>query len=81
MPTVLVVDDERLIRDLLQRILVSHGYDVVTGGSGSEALELFQRYRPQITLLDLNMPGMNGITALKRLRGLSPMNLTRAIRP
>jgi CheY-like chemotaxis protein len=70
MGTVLVVDDERLMRDLLQALLARHGHQVVTAESGPAALELFQAHRPQVTLLDLNMPGMDGLTVLRRLRAI-----------
>jgi DNA-binding NtrC family response regulator len=70
MPTVLVVDDERLIRDLIHDVLTRQGYDVVTAGSGSEALGLFKERRPLVTLLDLRMPDVNGLMVLKELRAI-----------
>jgi DNA-binding response OmpR family regulator len=70
MGTVLIVDDERLMRDLLQDLLTRHGHQVLTAESGPAALELFQAHRPRVTLLDLNMPGMDGLTVLKRLRAI-----------
>src|SRR5437763_1036369 len=67
MVKILVADDEWLICDLLRRIL-SPVYEVVTAINGREALALFEQHRPQITLLDLVMPEMNGIEVLRRLR-------------
>jgi len=72
MPTILVVDDERLICDLLQAVLSRHGHEVLTASSGRECLELFKKHRPRFTLLDLRMPEMNGIEVLKRIRAIDP---------
>jgi len=72
MPTILVVDDERLICDLLQAVLSRHGHEVLTASSGREGLELFKKHRPRFTLLDLRMPEMNGIEVLKRILAIDP---------
>ncbi len=71
MAKILVADDEWLICDLLRRIL-SPAHEVVTAVNGREALELFQQHRPQITLLDLVMPEMDGIEVLRRIRAIDP---------
>src|SRR5437867_4878341 len=71
MVKILVADDEWLICDLLRRIL-SPVYEVVTATNGREALALFEQYRPQITLLDLVMPEMDGIQVLRRIREIDP---------
>jgi CheY-like chemotaxis protein len=70
MSKVLVVDDERLMRDLLGALLTRHGHDVITAASGPEGLELFRTHRPQLTVLDLSMPDMDGIAVLRRLRAI-----------
>jgi CheY-like chemotaxis protein len=70
MSTVLVVDDEQLFRDLLQALLRHQGHDVLTASNGAEAIEVFERRRPRVTLLDLNMPGMDGIATLTRIRAI-----------
>lgn len=72
MATILVVDDERMICDLLRAVLSRHGHEVLTATSGQEGLEAFRQYHPQVTLLDLRMPGMDGITLLKRIRAVDP---------
>lgn len=69
-PTVLVVDDEQIIRDLLKAVLSDEGYEVFTAASGREGLALFQGRRPQFTLLNLLMPEMSGIEVLKHIRKL-----------
>ncbi len=72
--TVLVVDDEESLRDMLERILSSAGYRVLSASTGMEALQVFDEWRGQIDLviLDMIMPGMNGLTTLARLRERAP---------
>lgn len=72
MATVLVVDDERLICELLGRVLTRQGHDVLTATGGTEALKLFQEQRPRVTLLDLRMPDMDGIAVFKQIRAIDP---------
>lgn len=64
---VLVVDDEDEIRQLLQEYLTRRGYDVATASDGAEALQEIDRYRPHLMLLDLVMPGTDGLTVLRQL--------------
>lgn len=67
-PVILVVDDvERNVR-LLEAVLVSHGYEVVAAGSGSEALERVGSAAPDLILLDIQMPEMDGYEVCRRLR-------------
>lgn len=70
MATILIVDDERLICDLLRAVLVRNGHEVITASNGREGLELFKKHRPRFTLLDLRMPEMNGIEVLKQIRAI-----------
>ena len=70
MPTILVVDDEKLMCDLLRAVLVRHGHEVLTASNGREGFELFKKHRPRFTLLDLRMPEMNGIEVLKQIRAV-----------
>lgn len=72
MATILIVDDEQLICDLLRSVLVPHGHEVITASNGREGLELFKQHRPRFTLLDLRMPEMNGIEVLKHIRLIDP---------
>ncbi len=64
----LVVDDEREIRDLLKKFLLAEGYEVIVASNGEEAIELAIRENPQIILLDIEMPGIDGIETCKRLK-------------
>jgi len=65
---VLVVDDELEIRDLLGRFLTEQGYEVMVASNGEEALELAEKENPKAILLDIKMPGIDGIETCKRLK-------------
>ena len=65
---VLVVDDEWEIRDVLSKFLTEEGYEVLEASNGEEAIELAERENPQVILLDVIMPGMDGIETCKRLK-------------
>ena len=69
---ILVVDDEAVIRDGLQRILSGEGYDVESCSSGFGALECLQKKEFQLVITDLKMPGMSGIDLLKNVKILQP---------
>ena len=73
MATILVVDDERLICDLLQIVLSSHGHEVIIASNGHDALKLFVARRPQLTLMDICMPGIDGIELLKQIHWMDPL--------
>jgi DNA-binding response OmpR family regulator len=66
--TVLVVDDDREIVGLTTTILKDGGYDVLTASNGREALAAARQGRPDLILLDINMPGIDGWEALRLLR-------------
>ncbi len=70
--TILVVDDERNIRRSLEMILKGEGFDVVCADSADRALEAVVETRIDVALLDIVMPGMNGIDALKILQERHP---------
>jgi two-component system nitrogen regulation response regulator NtrX len=65
--SVLIVDDELAIRETLEQILTYEGYEVMKAGSGAEALQLVQKKRPNVILLDVKMPQMDGFEVLARL--------------
>jgi two-component system KDP operon response regulator KdpE len=67
----LVVDDEIRILNFLRSNLRAQGYEVVTASNGLEALEQFHATQPDLILLDILMPEMNGLDVLKELRGFS----------
>jgi DNA-binding NtrC family response regulator len=68
MSKILVIDDEESIRSLLDTLLSRKGHEVVLAESGKQGLELFRRERPDVVVLDLKMPEMDGLTVLKALR-------------
>lgn len=72
MATVMVVDDRMGIRKLLQEVLQGAGHYVVTAAGGKEALERITRLSVDLVLLDMKMPGMNGLDTLKMLKKVRP---------
>lgn len=72
MATILVIDDERMICDLLRTAFSAHGHEVITATSGREGLDLFRQRKPRFTLLDLQMPEMDGIEVLQKIRMSDP---------
>src|SRR5262245_7274379 len=72
MVTLLVIDDDRMNCDLLQALFTRHGYEVHTATSGVDGLALFRQCLPRVTILDLRMPGMDGLTVLKEIRAMDP---------
>lgn len=65
--TVLVVDDSRTITVALQRILQAEGYPTITASDGIQAISMAERYRPEIVLMDIVMPRMNGFEATRAI--------------
>jgi two-component system KDP operon response regulator KdpE len=69
--TILVVDDEPQIRRVLRSTLSSQGYVITEAKTGEEAVEIARKEKPDLILLDVNMPGMGGIEACRELRRMS----------
>ena len=65
---VLVVDDDTDAREMLSAVLTQAGYDVDAAADGFAALAHVSRYRPDLVLTDLRMPGMTGVDLLQRIR-------------
>ena len=72
MATILVVDDERPIQDMLRTALESNGYRVLTAGNGFEGLLLHQKHTIDVTIMDLIMPDTDGIEMISKLMEESP---------
>lgn len=69
---IMVVDDEKNILMLYQSELEEEGYEVVAANSGKEAIELFEREKPDIVTLDIMMPDIDGIQVLRQLKQKAP---------
>ena len=69
---ILVVDDELFVRELLLEFLSSQGYEVSLADSGEKAVELMQIEPANVVLVDLKMPGMDGIQTLKEIKKTAP---------
>jgi DNA-binding NtrC family response regulator len=70
--SVLLVDDDSAFRHVMSGELRRLGHDVATAGSGEEAVAHMERHEPQIVLLDLRLPGMDGLATLKAIRTRNP---------
>ena len=68
MSKILVVDDEVKACELLKRFLEKKEYEVITSHSGEDAIEKVKNLKPDIMLLDIRMPGMDGMEVLRRVR-------------
>ena len=59
-PLILVVDDDAIIRNMLIKALQKQGFDTIDASNGTDGIDLFQQHRPDMVLLDVLMPVMNG---------------------
>ncbi|MBM4140641.1 MAG: sigma-54-dependent Fis family transcriptional regulator [Nitrospira sp.] len=71
-PVVLIVDDEDGIRETLSGIFEDEGCDVLTSGTGEEAIEVIKEQMPDLILLDIWLPGIDGIQTLKEIKAFKP---------
>jgi DNA-binding NtrC family response regulator len=69
---ILVVDDEVAVRKELRKFLEGRDYHVIEASSGNEALIAYQQHRPEVVLLDIWMPGKDGLETLKELKAYDP---------
>ena len=69
-PRILVIDDEGAIRDSLRMILEYEDYQFVGAATGQEGIAAVQRERPDLVLLDIKMPGMDGLEVLRKLHAM-----------
>lgn len=68
---ILVIDDEKNILESIKMVLTYENYTVATTNSGLDGIDLFKKLKPDIVLLDVKMPGFNGIDVLKQLKEIS----------
>lgn len=64
----MIVDDQYGIRILLQEVLSLDGYETIMAENGKEALRLFDQHQPDLVILDMKLPGMNGLDILRAIR-------------
>ena len=69
--TVLTIDDDTAITELLAMLLRTHGFEVVTANNGEEGIEAIKDTKPHVVVLDLMMPGMDGWQVCKHVRTFS----------
>lgn len=72
MATILVVDDAAFMRMRMSKILTEAGHDVIQAANGIEAVAQYREHRPDAVLMDITMPEMDGLSALKEIRALDP---------
>lgn len=65
--TILAVDDEQSILDLIERALAGQGYEIITGKNGFDAVDMSRLKQPDLIILDIMMPQMNGLEAAKKI--------------
>jgi len=72
---VLVVDDNEDIRNLISIILTGESYEVLAVESGTQALEIYPEFKPDLVLLDIMMPGISGFEVLEQIRDIRSAKL------
>jgi two-component system response regulator AtoC len=73
--TVLVIDDEALTLRTISRGLAGEGFEVFTAASGEDGLKIFAEEKPDLTLLDIVLPGIDGVEVLRQIKGASPASI------
>lgn len=68
MKTILIVEDDEKSRRLMKDVLMHKGYGVVTIATGDAALDMALRHKPDLILMDIQLPGISGVAALQELR-------------
>ena len=76
---VLVVDDEDLLRDLLVQIIQNSGYQVEQAKDGEKAFEVYQSFHPNIVIMDIVMPNIDGINATEKILKYDPKAIIVAL--
>jgi two-component system NtrC family response regulator len=72
MANILTVDDDEKIRELLSTILKRKGHYVFTADRGQKGIDVFRRERPHVTILDFEMPDIDGLEVLRHIRTIDP---------
>lgn len=69
---VLIVDDQFGIRTLLNEVLQKEGYEIFQAANGLQALSVTEQHAPDLVLLDMKIPGMDGLEILKKMKEINP---------
>jgi two-component system response regulator (stage 0 sporulation protein F) len=69
---VLIVDDQFGIRTLLNEVLQKEGYEIHQASNGFQALHIMEKHAPDLVLLDIKIPGMDGLEILKKMKEMDP---------
>ncbi len=69
---VLLIDDDEMLLTLLQELLHKEGYQVLSTADGPQGVEIYKDRRPDIVILDLGLPTMNGLEVLRKIRTFDP---------
>jgi CheY-like chemotaxis protein len=72
--TILVIDDDDLIRDLVTHILSKEDYNVITAADGQDGVEKFEAEKPDLVVVDIAMPGMSGLEVAQTMRAIEQRN-------
>ncbi|NPV87570.1 MAG: response regulator [Anaerolineae bacterium] len=72
MAKILIVDDAEFLRMRISKMLIGDGYEVIEAENGALAVEAYKTQKPDVVLMDITMPEMDGLTALKEIRAIDP---------
>lgn len=72
MPRILLVDDAAFMRMRCSKLLAEHGYETAEAENGSDGVAKYQSYRPDLVLMDITMPVMDGIAATREIKSIDP---------
>lgn len=72
MPKILLVDDAAFMRMRCSKLLTEHGYEISEAENGQMAVEKYQSWGPDLVLMDITMPVMDGIAATKQIKAIDP---------
>jgi CheY-like chemotaxis protein len=72
METILVIDDDAAIRDVIRIILEPRGYTLLEATAGADGVELFRARRPGLVITDIHMPGQNGLDVIRDIKKADP---------